>query len=228
MSQNVPAAIKSRTQPFVCALAGLLSALTVTACATPPPPAPGPTAEDCVTLRLSSNGFHTNIAMPAALFPPDNPIRQHFPDDDWFLIGWGDSDYYIDPDPGIGQAIVAALWPTSSTLHVIAHHAPVEDTIWRGENVEFGVSRAGADRLVQDITATLSLDARGEPVILAEGRVAESSLFFAAEPSFHLFYMCNHWSAARLRDAGLPVQAWWSFTAPGLMNAVRNKAPVCE
>lgn len=205
----------------------MLAALAIGACASPRAPLPSP--GDCVTLRLWSNGYHTNIALPAALLEADHPIRELFPDAEHFLIGWGERDYYMEPDPGAWDALVAAAWPTSSAVQLIAGDRPVEESVWRArEVVEFSVSEAGVDRLIDGVTETLAVDARGGPIVIGEGRVAGASVFLAARPAFHLFFMCNHWTAARLRDAGVPVHAWPSFTAPGLMDAVREKAPPCR
>ena len=102
--------------------------------------------------------------------------------------------------------------------------------MWRPvEYVEFSVSKAGAGRLARSIAETLQTGAGGAPIVLGEGRVAGASAFLAARPQFHLFHMCNHWTAGRLRDAGARVHPWRMFTASGLVDAMRDKAaPACS
>jgi hypothetical protein len=160
----------------------------------------------------------------------DHPIRKLFPDARYFLIGWGERDYFMDPDPGPWDALAAIVPPSPSTVHVIAHDEPVEETVWRPvEYVEFSVSKAGAGRLARSIAETLQTGADGAPIVLGEGRVAGASAFLAARPQFHLFHMCNHWTAGRLRDAGARVHPWRIFTASGLVDAMRDKpAPACS
>jgi len=152
-----------------------------------------------------------------------------FPDARHFLIGWGERDFYMAADAGFWKGLKAIIPPSPSVVHVIAADTPVEDTLWPARDlVEFAISESGAKHMADGIARSLAYDERGTTIILGQGRVAGAGYFLAARGNFHLFNMCNHWTARRLREAGVRVRASISFTAPGLMSAVRRKtSPSC-
>ena len=203
----------------------LLAALLFSACAKPNA-ALAPSAESCVTARLLSNGWHADLALPVDVFEPAHPLRRVFPEARYFLIGWGERGFYMDESPGVLKGVSAALPPSPSVLHVAAVGTSMDTLQWRdGDVVEFALSEEGADAIARSITASLRLDGNGDAVALGEGRVAGRSVFLADSGNFHLFHMCNHWTAARLKEAGLPLSVRVSFTAPALLRAVRRTAP---
>lgn len=161
--------------------------------------------------------------MRAEHFEEGHPLRALFPDARYFLIGWGERDFYIAQDPGPWKALKAIIPPSPSVIHVIVNDKPVERTVWRGEAITLAISESGAQRLAQEIAEALQYGETGAPIVLEEGRVEGQSAFLAARGDFHLFNMCNHWTARRLREAGAPVHASISFTAGGLTRAVRHK-----
>lgn len=200
----------------------LVAATALASCASPS--APPPTAGDCTTIRLWSNGWHANLALRADLFEEDHTLRRLFPDAAYFLVGWGERGFYMAENAGLWKGVKAVIPPSPSVVQVIAGSAPVEETVWRPSDLqEVAVSRTGAVKMTASIDELLAYDANGEAVILGGGRVEDASHFLAAEANFHLFNMCNHWTARRLREAGVPVSPHVSFTAPGLMAAVRRK-----
>ncbi len=177
-------------------------------------------------MRLWSNGWHASIALPAEVLDETHPVRALFPEKAYFLIGWGARDFFMADDPGLWEGLKAVVPPTRSALHVIAGDRPVEEGLWRPRKaIAFAVSRTGARAMGERIAASLEADENGAPVIVAEGRVPQASYFLAAKGGFHLFNMCNHWAARALREAGVPVSAAVSFTAPALLRAVERKAP---
>ena len=206
----------------------LLAALMLGACAKPQA-ALAPGADDCVTARLISNGWHADLALPADAFDPAGPLRRMFPEARHFLIGWGERGFYMDESPGLWKGLSAALPPSPSVLHVIAVETSMDALKWRESDVaEFALSQEGARAVARSIAQSLVVDGAGDAVKLGDGRVAGRSAFLADGRNFHLFHMCNHWTAARLKEAGLPLSVRVSFTAPGLLKAVRRKAqPAC-
>lgn len=205
----------------------VLAVLLLAACASAPDdPPPPPRAGDCATLRVWSNGFHTSLALQAGDLPAGHPVRALYPQAAYFLIGWGERGFFMDPDPGFFAGLAAILPPSPSTLQVMAHSAPLEETLWRPEEiVTVAVSAAGMAALADGVAKTLALDDGGAPAVLGEGRLPGRSVFLAARPGFHLFYMCNQWTAERLAEAGVPVRPSGTFTAGGLLEALAESAP---
>jgi hypothetical protein len=176
-------------------------------------------------IRVWSNGWHTNFALSADVLGDEHPLVGLFPQARYFLIGWGERDYYQAEDAGFWLGLNAVTPPSPSVVHVIASEAPVEDSIWRPrEIVEVAVSGAGADRLAQGIAEALAYDDAGAPIVLGEGRVPGASLFLEGRGGFHLFHMCNHWSAELLAEAGAPIAPGFAFGASSLMDALERKA----
>lgn len=175
-----------------------------------PPPAPNvapPTAGDCVELHLWSNGVHSDIAAPAALFPEDHPLRRRFPAARAFLIGWGDEAFYRSDGRSWLMAVDAVIPPSPTALH-IAYDAPrAAAYLGPGDDTPIAVSGAGAARFVAFIDRALVLGPDGEAVFLDEGKLRGRSAFLRARGDFHLFNVCNHWIARALRAAGVNVNA---------------------
>ncbi|MCW5724665.1 MAG: DUF2459 domain-containing protein [Maricaulaceae bacterium] len=199
-------------------------ALLLAACAAPvsaPPPMEG----DCAVVRVWSNGWHTAIALPAEALEETHPARALFPQARYFLIGWGERDFYRNRSPGFVDG-ARAIFPGPSTMLVIAANEPVEARIWPAlEMTDVAVSGAGLRRLTEGIADSFVLDGSGAPQVIQEGHVPGMSVFVEARGSFHLFKMCNHWTAARLREGGVRVNPRLAFHAPGLTAAVRRAAP---
>ncbi len=181
-------------------------------------------ADNCTTIRLWSNGWHTNLALPAEIFDQDHAIRLLFPEARYFLIGWGERDFYMVRNPSVWKGFKAIIPPSPTVIQVLAADEPVENTLWpASELAEFAVSETGARQMAEGIANALSLDEDKMPVIVEKGRLANAGYFLAARGNFHLLNMCNHWTARRLQEAGVPVRQSIAFTAPGLIRAVRRK-----
>jgi len=209
---------------FLQPLTVLILALLLSGCTSPP--APPPTHGDCITIRLWSNGWHANIALPAGVLDENHPLRTLFPEKSYFLIGWGARDYYMAEKAGFFDGLKAIIPPTPPAIHVIAGDNPVEEGLWPPQDmVEFAISESGVRAMGERIAAIISFDEQGEPIIVGEGRVAGASHFLAAKGNFHLFNMCNHWTARLLRDAGVPLSPWLSFAASGLLSAAKGTMP---
>jgi uncharacterized protein (TIGR02117 family) len=190
-----------------------------------PIPAPNvapPTADDCVELHLYSNGYHSDIAAPASLFPEDHPLRRLFPDAENFLIGWGDQKFYFSDGTNLWLGLDALIPPSPSVLH-IAYNAPAASAyLGPNDDLAVGVSREGAARLVAYVDRYLVLDANGAPIETSTGKVVGRSAFLRSRGSFHLFNVCNQWMARALRAAGVDVNARAAWLAGPLIRQARK------
>jgi uncharacterized protein (TIGR02117 family) len=207
-------------------LAALAAAAALSACAASPALGPAPSPDDCVAARLLSNGTHADIALPAEVFAADHPARTLYPQADYFLIGWGEQAFYMAEEAGAWKGFKAILPPSRSVLHVVAVDGSIDALAWReGDALDIALSETGARAMAAGLARSLRRDEAGAPIVLGPGRAPGRSAFLADGRGFHLFRMCNHWAAARLREAGAPVRAEASFTAPGLIKAMRRETP---
>ncbi|MEZ5994847.1 MAG: DUF2459 domain-containing protein [Hyphomonadaceae bacterium] len=190
------------------------------------PPAPPhvapPTAGDCVELHLYSNGFHSDIGAPTAVFPADHPLRHLFPDAQSFLIGWGDQRFYFSDGADLWLGLDALIPPSPSVMHVAYNAGPSAAYLSPTDDVAIAVSGEGAARFVAYVSGALTLDANGAPVRTSDGKVIGRSAFLRTRGSFHLFNVCNHWMARALRAAGVNVNARAAWLAGPLIEAVRG------
>ncbi len=147
----------------------------------PSPRVSAPSAGDCIELHLYSNGFHSDIGAPAAIFPEDHPLRRLYPDAESFLIGWGDEKFYRSDVFSVVLGADAMIPPSPSVMHVAYNAGP--SSIYLGAGVDDAVapvSREGATRFVAYVDRTLALDAEGEPQVVAPGKIIGRSSFLRA------------------------------------------------
>lgn len=168
------------------------------------------------TVYVVQRDWHTGIAVRRQEIPSDLwPERADFPTAEYLEAGWGDADYYQSPNPGLGLALKAALWPTRSVLNVEAIPDGVPARYPCSRIIELRLPPEGFRRLVRFIHD--SFDRRGQ----ARTAPLPSSLpghnhYYPARGSFHLFNTCNTWILRGMRQAGLPLDGGLSMTAAGL------------
>ncbi|MGF1445762.1 MAG: DUF2459 domain-containing protein [Pikeienuella sp.] len=192
-------------------------------------------AEPGRLIRVIDHGFHTGLVIgtadlraAAVHLGRDAPeiaarLRQLaalWPTAVSLEIGWGDAAFYM-ATPGLvdvqsGLALRALLWPTASAIHVVPVWVPPGRAFPQVAHIDLRLSDAAAARLAARLSDTLIAD----PVHRFE-RLAPSlygsGAFFPAEPSYHAFFTCNHWTSSLLRAAGAPSSWIFSATSAGLM-----------
>jgi len=173
-------------------------------------------------LHVVRHGLHSGIVVRAADVPEGAwPVRRDLAGAEYLEVGWGDRAYYQAPDPSLLLGLRALLWPTASALHMVAFSGPLRSNFPAAEIVTLKVSLQGLDRLVAAVAASHELDAAGRPILLGPGLYG-TSRFYASRDSFHLFATCNVWTAAMLREAGVPVSPLLSQTSGGLFAQLRR------
>jgi uncharacterized protein (TIGR02117 family) len=188
----------------------------------PAPNVAAPTPDDCVELHLYSNGYHSDIGAPAAIFPENHPLRRLYPDAESFLIGWGDQAFYYSDGTDLWLGLDALIPPSPSVLHVAYNAGPSSAYLGPNDDLAVGVSHEGAERFVRYIDRALVLDAKGGAIIVSTGKVVGRSSFLRTRGSFHLLNVCNQWMARALRAAGVDVNARAAWLAGPLIRQARR------
>ena len=149
----------------------------------------------------------------------DWPGLKDFPQARYLEFGWGDAAYYQAPDPTLGVTIAAVFWPTPTVMEVvpwqvIAENAEDSETlVLHVSDAELqAIARSIDDSFVQPISAT------GNGYRVAAGR----ALFYHARGKFHMFRMCNRWTAERLQLAGCSVRPRMIMTAAQAITAAKR------
>ena len=165
-------------------------------------------------------GHHTGIAMAVADWPNrERSVLTNFPRAGYLEFGWGDAAYYQAPDPTLGMSIAAVFWPTPTVMEVVPWQvvaANVEDS----ETVELHVTDAELRAIAKSIDDSFvqPISPTGNGYNVSAGR----ALFYNARGKFHLFRMCNRWTAERLQLAGCSVRPGLVMTATQLITAAQR------
>jgi len=183
------------------------------------PPAEG---EPTRVIYLVSHGWHAGIVVERADIPQDVwPEQGDFPESDYLEVGWGDRDFYQTSQPHWGLVLKAALWPTSSVLHVTGFSALVSAYFPDSEIVRIELSSPGFERLCRYIANSYSRDASGHAVVLGSGLYGKSHFYLSRE-FYHGFKTCNVWTARALRAAGCPLTPAFTIRVESLMSQARG------
>ena len=175
-------------------------------------------------IHVVRHGWHSGIVVRAADVPEDAwLVRREFADAEYLEVGWGDRAYYQAADPSVWLGLRALLWPTAGVLHMVAFSGPLEREFAATEIVALQITQQGLARLIAAVAASHERDAAGRPVRLGPGLYGRSR-FYASRQPFHLFATCNVWTAAMLREAGVPLQPLLSPGPEALFAQLRRHA----
>ena len=166
-------------------------------------------------------GHHTGLALAVADWPNrDWPVLASFPQARYLEFGWGDADYYQTPDPTSGMTIAAILWPTPTVMEVVPWRQDIAAGVADSETIALHVSDAELQAIAKSIDDSFvqPISATGNGYDTAGGR----ALFFDAKGKFHLFRMCNRWTAERLKLAGCSVRPPLIVTATQSITAAER------
>lgn len=141
---------------------------------------------------------------PSSVVPSPSQIALHNRRyEEW---GFAERAWYLEGRTGLGGVIRALLWPTEGVVEVGRY-----DQVWAERTPQppsdlfiFQVSEEGYRRLRRHLDATI---ADRQPLA-----ISESSLFYAAERSYHFFHNCHQYAAQSLREAGLPLSPFWAVS----------------
>ena len=168
-------------------------------------------------IYLVSHGWHAGIVLRRADIPADLwPENVNFPYTEFLEVGWGDKQYYQTPDAHFGITLRAALWPTSSVLHIVGFSGAVAAYYSSSEIIEIKLSESGFELLSRYIAASFARDVSGQARPLGRGLYGNSRFYLSRE-SYHLFNTCNVWTARALHAAGVPITPSFSITVDQLM-----------
>jgi uncharacterized protein (TIGR02117 family) len=152
---------------------------------------PANTFDSEKTVYLVNHGWHAGIVIqqadiPALLWPESDD----FSNARYLEVGWGDKDYYQTPDPHLGIAIKAMLWPTASALHIVGFDRAVTSFFPLSEIVEVRLSNDGFERMIRYIATSYYHDQDSVSKPIAKGLYGNSQFYLSGE-TYHLFKTCN-------------------------------------
>ncbi|MGH7014847.1 MAG: DUF2459 domain-containing protein [Stellaceae bacterium] len=212
---------------FIVALIVVFSAQGLAGCATSPVEVVQPyagAAPKLQTIYVIAGGWHTEIGVPVdALSPPLAALPEISPDARYVVFGWGQRDYYMARNPGLGDLLAASVSGPSVVLVVPLQESPTAYFASGASVFALPVSRPGLDRLAQFVWDSIAEDSQQRPLRLGDGPYPGSS-FYASTGTYSLTDTCNTWTAEALRASGLPVSTSGVVFAHEVIDQVRGLA----
>ncbi|MGH7067607.1 MAG: DUF2459 domain-containing protein [Acetobacteraceae bacterium] len=172
-------------------------------------------------LYVISNGWHTEIALPAAaLTGPLGVVRVAFPEARYFAFGWGERAFYMSPHPTWTEAL-RALLPARAVLLVLGLGMAPPHAFEAGIHVAaLPVSPSGLSAVAGFVWRSFATSRSGSLQRLGPGP-DPASAFYAASGTYDGTHTCNTWTAGALQTAGLPVSSHGVVFAGQVMRQIR-------
>lgn len=180
------------------------------------------------SIYLVNHGWHAGIVLHQANIPSRVSLGQNERSRLKYVeIGWGEINFYQNPEPTLSSILNAALVPTASVLHVVEFNTPVNRYFPSAEIVQLKLSAAAITRLTESIASDFAVDKTGNYIALGDGLYGNST-FYRSRRDYHLFNNCNHWVARMLKNAGLPFEPVNTSTVSDLMRQALESGSVVE
>ncbi len=193
-------------------------------CASSPVPPYAGHAPRLASIYVISQGWHTEIGLPArAMTGSLAALKRASPDSQFFVFGWGQRDYYMAQNPGLGDLLKASV-PGPAVILIIPLTRPPPEFFAADASVfTIRVSQDGLDRLSQFIWRYIEEDSDHVPHRLGNGPYPGSS-FYTSSGTYSLANTCNTWTAEALHVSGLPVSPVGVVFAHQVVDQVRSLA----
>lgn len=198
----------------------LAGTLALARCASAPPPARPAWAVGGEPLYVIATEWHTEIGLSASLVTaPLAQVRADFAGADSLIFGWGQRDFYMDPNPSLGVMLRAAFPGPSVMLVQPLRNPPPLALGPPSRVVTLHTSDEGMARLCDYIWGFLAKDANGRATRTGPGP-CEGCEFYASDGTYDLHHTCNTWTAETLRAGGFPVDPDGVITSAALMRQI--------
>ena len=139
-------------------------------------------------------------------------------------IGWGEEDFYQNPDSSVTRAARAIFRRNPSVLRVEGFNQDIRDVMaWSERTKKISLTPPQMAKLIRYVNDSLKRDRNGIPVI-ASVHGAGEIVFFKSNQTYYLFNTCNTWIARALHYAGLDITPIGVVTAQSLFYKL-NKLP---
>jgi uncharacterized protein (TIGR02117 family) len=189
------------------------------------------TATEERAIFVVSHGWHTGVVVAREhLGPLLAFVPPQLGDAAFYEFGWGDKNFYQTEGFHFGVAAKAVLWPTPTTMHVVALKQRPELEFPLSTTVPLYISTAGESKLIAAIAASFAKNEQGESPSTRDGLYGHSR-FFDANGKYHAFSTCNTWTARMLAQAGVPTTTVLTLTAGSVVRQSRwaaNKYRCCK
>ncbi|NQY11986.1 MAG: DUF2459 domain-containing protein [Flavobacteriales bacterium] len=161
-------------------------------------------------IYLASNGVHLDVVLAKADMAEVllNDLHQQ-DDDEFFSIGWGDRNFYINTptwgDLTAKNAVKAMFLNSSTLIHITRYQTSHEH--W----IEVMVTQNQMDKLQGYIISSFQVDSIQKKIKLDGYTYGDSDNFYEAEGSYSCFKTCNGWVNIGLKKSDMKAALWTPF-----------------
>lgn len=174
------------------------------------------------TISIVSHGWHTGIILTTADLPISTRRMPGFPAKRYTEFGWGDRDFYSNPDFDFWITSKAALWPTESVMHVVGFDRETDDYFASSDVISLQIGRQQMSALIDFIISGFASDSTGSFIVQGKGLYGDSR-FYKGEEAYIFPKTCNVWTAACLRAAGFDIRPMLYQRAGSLMERMKEE-----
>jgi uncharacterized protein (TIGR02117 family) len=206
--------VKRKSSLATC-LALLLCAAGIASGSAGPNTAQGRVAATC-TVYVSQVYYHTGLIIRLDEHAASLAVASFFRGYRYVDIGWGEEEFYQNPDSSVSRAAKAVLSRNPSVLRVEGFNQDIRDVIaWSERTKKIALTPPQLARLIAYINGSLKKDKNGSPVVASVHGLGEV-VFFKSTQTYYLFNTCNTWVASTLQYAGLDISPAGVITAQSL------------
>ena len=160
---------------------------------------------------FTNNGLHTHLVFPTQQIKDLVPsLKPYFLDTTWLQIGWGDYQYYGNPEQTNWMGAKALFLPTAAVIGMLGINTIPEDIPKNTAFYKISLDTMHWNAILGFICAHFKTDAANQIAMIRAKPTGE--MFFAAHGTYSIFNTCNHWTAKALATAGLSMKPSRSFS----------------
>ena len=171
---------------------------------------------------LVAHDWHTGFVFLArdifALLPD---LKTRFSEMAYLEFGWGDRRYYQSEGSSLAEKTLAVLVHSGSTMHVVGLAEKPVKTVDSGQIIELTLENAGYQSLLKFINISFYKNQQKHIEEQNNGRF-DNSHFYRGVGLYHLFNICNKWTAKGLKKAGIDISPTFKLSAESVMDVVAN------
>ena len=157
------------------------------------------------TVFLVNHGWHTGIIISRENIPDSSLLKStKIPSGKYLEFGWGDEKFYRSEKYTIYLTLRAALWPTSSVVHVAGISSTIRAYFSGSEVIKLKIKTDRFMGLLSFIEKAFAKTQSGGITVAGRGLYGNSR-FFRGSRSYYFPHTCNTWVAEALKEAGFPL-----------------------
>ncbi|MBU1095922.1 MAG: hypothetical protein CVV23_11735 [Ignavibacteriae bacterium HGW-Ignavibacteriae-2] len=172
------------------------------------------------SIYLIKMDWHVGLMIPVdSITISKIPVLENFSRFNYVDIGWGDEDFYMDPEIDYLKAFKAIAFPTSSVVKITGHSADLKLIVKFSELfVKINTDSVRYNLLLNFINNSFSIDKANYQIKIS--RADGAIIFYKSQLKYSLLYTCNTWIADGLKYAKFDIEPNEIITSDQLFNQV--------